>query len=88
MTALALSRSGDNYGLAATSATRVIAWGDVNDVLGTGVPPPNQNDVVALVTGPGFADMALHGDGTVTAWGLSANILDLPAGLVLRVPAR
>ena len=84
----ALSRSSEIYGLAVTSDTSVIAWGAADDTLGTGVPPPVQANVVALVAGPDFASLALYRNGSVAAWGLSAgSVLELPPGLVLRVPA-
>ncbi|RKH39882.1 carboxypeptidase regulatory-like domain-containing protein [Corallococcus sicarius] len=83
----ALSRNSEVYGLAVTSDTSVIAWGEADDILGTGVPPPVQANVVALVAGPDFASLALYRDGSVAAWGLSAgSSLEFPRGLVLRVP--
>ncbi|RKH43557.1 carboxypeptidase regulatory-like domain-containing protein, partial [Corallococcus llansteffanensis] len=88
VTTVALSRNSEIYGLAVTSDTSVIAWGEADDTLGTGVPPPVQANVVALVAGPDFASLALYRDGSVAAWGLSAgSTLELPRGLVLRVPA-
>jgi hypothetical protein len=88
---LALGRT-DNHGLAVLSEEQVIAWGESTTNLNgsrNGLPPPVQTQVVTVAMGLYRADAVLHADGTLTIWGVSSEGMNtLPAGKVLRVPAR